>query len=481
MEHPYQFIQYGIDNASDGDTVYVYSGTYYENILVYKSITLLGEDRNNAVIDGQGIRHVVQIDKKSVLLSNFTIENSGNESWGIDVHVRHNSTNSIKDVHITNCIVTDCVGGILLKDIATISVNNCVIYNNTGLSIYVLDSANISLHTCTVFNNGEEIGDGWIHPGSIQIEGENREASNIRINDCHIYNNIGHGIHIFKAKDSEIYLNNIHINSWSGVICEFVKNIKIYGNNIYGNADAGILVYGKSCSNIEIFHNVITGKSNRISRNGIILKDCSNCVSIKNNNVSLNNKSGVYLLRSSGNCIIQNNLSQNNGHGICLSSSSNNTILNNIIYCNKPFGMSFYDSEGNHVSSNHITSNHMGGIILTSSPDNNISRNTIANNEFGIFLSGSEENHVSSNNIISNYRKGIYIEYFSKDNVITNNNFQRNQENAADICDNRWDSNYWDNWIGLRIRLLKFLPYHIPGTIFTNFDRHPAREPYDIP
>ena len=33
LEHPFQKIQDGIDNTSDGDTIFVYSGTYYENIL----------------------------------------------------------------------------------------------------------------------------------------------------------------------------------------------------------------------------------------------------------------------------------------------------------------------------------------------------------------------------------------------------------------------------------------------------------------
>jgi pectin methylesterase-like acyl-CoA thioesterase len=48
----YVTIQEAINNASAGDTVYVYEGHYYENIVVNKSISLTGEDRDNTIIDG---------------------------------------------------------------------------------------------------------------------------------------------------------------------------------------------------------------------------------------------------------------------------------------------------------------------------------------------------------------------------------------------------------------------------------------------
>jgi len=50
----YTRIQDAIDNASDWDTVFVYNGSYYENVLVDKSISLIGEDRNLTFIDGSG-------------------------------------------------------------------------------------------------------------------------------------------------------------------------------------------------------------------------------------------------------------------------------------------------------------------------------------------------------------------------------------------------------------------------------------------
>ena len=47
-------IQEGIDNATAGDTVFVYGGTYYENVVVNKIVDLIGEDEDITTIDGGG-------------------------------------------------------------------------------------------------------------------------------------------------------------------------------------------------------------------------------------------------------------------------------------------------------------------------------------------------------------------------------------------------------------------------------------------
>lgn len=47
----YSSIQDAINNAVDGDTVYIKKGYYVENPIVNKTISLIGEDRDATVID----------------------------------------------------------------------------------------------------------------------------------------------------------------------------------------------------------------------------------------------------------------------------------------------------------------------------------------------------------------------------------------------------------------------------------------------
>ena len=77
-------IQDAIDYASEGDTIFVYNGTYYEMILIDKSINLMGEDKTSTIIDGQQnefLREdVVEIKADGVNLSGFTFINSSRGS-----------------------------------------------------------------------------------------------------------------------------------------------------------------------------------------------------------------------------------------------------------------------------------------------------------------------------------------------------------------------------------------------------------------
>ena len=130
----YTSIQDAIDTANNGDTVYVYSGHYFENIVINKSIDLIGEDMDITIIDGSGKGDVVTIISQNnyVNLTGFTIQNSGDERFdeGINIDSDYNS--------ITGNIITDCNVGLSLNFWAhnCIISENVIARNNRGLSVY---------------------------------------------------------------------------------------------------------------------------------------------------------------------------------------------------------------------------------------------------------------------------------------------------------------------------------------------------------
>jgi len=77
QQHPYKHIQDAINNSLTGDTIYVYSGSYNENLFIDKAIDLEGENKNITVINGGGNGDVVEIYAYNLKVSGFKIQNSG--------------------------------------------------------------------------------------------------------------------------------------------------------------------------------------------------------------------------------------------------------------------------------------------------------------------------------------------------------------------------------------------------------------------
>ncbi|GAH69736.1 unnamed protein product, partial [marine sediment metagenome] len=84
----YSSIQSAINAALSGNSIYVYTGIYYENLFVDKQIKLFGEDRVNTIIDGGGNSRVVRIYADNVSMKGFTIQNGYEQ--GVQINSNQN-------------------------------------------------------------------------------------------------------------------------------------------------------------------------------------------------------------------------------------------------------------------------------------------------------------------------------------------------------------------------------------------------------
>jgi len=173
-------IQDAIDNASDGDTVFVFSGVYSDffpngqwgySILINKEITLIGENKYNTIINGNGQRDVVRITSHRVNIKGFTIQNSGGVLYGGIKVVDYYGMITIQDN-----IIKNNSNGIYLFLNAEIIIKNNIIEKNTN-GVYIFD-----VRWCTVINNiisNNTNGIYHIYGSTDGIEPENEIFENI--------------------------------------------------------------------------------------------------------------------------------------------------------------------------------------------------------------------------------------------------------------------------------------------------------------
>jgi parallel beta-helix repeat protein len=233
----YPTIQDAIDNATTGDTIYIYNGTYYETIdITLNGITIEGENKDNTIIDGAGsaaTESTVLIDNNnSITIKNLKIRNSKNHGiyaqFASDIKIsnciiynnnQHGiSYYSLQNIDIENCeIYFNYEDGIHIISSTLGIIDNNLIYDNYYKGIYTHTSENITITNSSIFNNidGIKLFDN---------------TNNIKIYYCNITDNsIGLSI-VSGCIDNEIYLNNFLWNN---------KNAESFAINIWNNSSLG--------------------------------------------------------------------------------------------------------------------------------------------------------------------------------------------------------------------------------------------------
>ena len=303
-------IQSAIDDPDtvEGHTIFVESGIYNENVNIWKSITLFGEDRDNTIIDGGGRGNVVNITANRVNISGFTVRNE-NLVYGWS--------------------------GIFLDYVSLCRIEDNTVQDNTnnGKGINLKCSNNNNIIANNISNN--QIG--------IIVE----SCSNNIISCNNVLYNIDYGIDLgFGDTCNNIVTGNtVFNNAYTGIFLAGSDN-NIIGNTISKNR-FGICVSGgfNTVRGNTIFSNIVIGIFNMGGYNTIIDNVLSNNTcgiqieySLTNNHILANNISnsqyGIYLEFSTSNNDITGNTISKNNIGIVLSENSHANTINNNIFNN---------------------------------------------------------------------------------------------------------------------------------------------------
>ncbi|NIO37261.1 hypothetical protein GTO27_06095 [Candidatus Bathyarchaeota archaeon] len=226
----YARIQEAIDapETLDGHTIYVEEAVYYENIVVNKSLSVVGEDKSSTVIDGNGIGNTLSIVLDHVNITGFTIRRSGSTTYDAGVYLDN-------------------------ANYCTLSGNN-IIDNKYAIMIHSLSNY-INIYGNSITNNNF----------GIRLL-SNSHYNNISRNS--ITNNIeGYGIGL-TSSDYNCISKNFIVNNGAGILLGGIimgsSNYNtVFENTISESSEFGIEVGGHSKDNI-FHHNTLVNNNQQV-------------------------------------------------------------------------------------------------------------------------------------------------------------------------------------------------------------------------
>jgi len=196
--HPFNSIIEGIDAVAPGKSVIVAEGTYNEQLIINKSITIQGTSQANTFIIGSGLtENLITVEADNVTITNFTIDGDGSTAKGI-----------------------------YFDGYSSININNNIIQNNKSYGINYTNSSP------TIEYN--DIKDNVTSAIDIAIGGAGTIKYNFLIDNRY-------GIRSCVDSSPEITRNNISNNN-TGIYCRESATPIISYNTISNNTGYGILI-----------------------------------------------------------------------------------------------------------------------------------------------------------------------------------------------------------------------------------------------
>ncbi|MCD6573600.1 MAG: right-handed parallel beta-helix repeat-containing protein, partial [Thermoplasmata archaeon] len=514
-----------INAATPGDTIKIYEGVYRENVVVNKSLSIIGDP----VIDANGgIGMLITV--SNVLVENITFTNAStgiliyNVSFAISNITLLNITtyqgnNGIVVMNATHCNITE--SKILHSNYSGITVQNAMYCNISGNIINGsgndIDDLSTDFGILLVNSSHNAVYENNVSYTNISIE-ITGNASNIEPPFLFSWNmikrnNISYSfIGIFvNSTDNETMAENNITFTYFGIMVGESENITITKNNFLLNIFSSIFLINTTHSNISF--NEINQVNESMTEDIFNLSD--------GDEISL--IAGIWFINSSYNSIYENNISWYI-MGVSMANTLENSFLlsdvnftnrarvfnnsienNNLDYTYIPLWI--FGTNGTRIERNNLSNNFAGSAIVLSNNisihgniifhngfindtdlripsltliyvnNSTIKRNIIMKNNIdglGLFSSSHDEityNIITNNTNESGFATGINITGNSDYNMIMYNSIKYNDVGVLinDSYPNNHTEFHYNNIYGNRyLGMIYNLSGYMPGNPYIN-------------
>ena len=265
---PGQSIQTAINTANPGDTIFVYSGTYTEDISLNKDVYLVGEDRDSTILFSVKASSTIDISANGASVSNFTIRNTSPAGNGIFIH-------SVGNVTISNTEIMNSYDGLVTYTSLDDQIWGNIFVNNSdsGMGLYissnsVISDNNISQNSVgvTLYSSINNVFSG----NTISGNGAGLNLVDSSNNDLFYHNNFINPIQVLSdSNDTWSYLGEG--NYWSNYVGHDAKGDGIGDipyNVAINNVDPYPLVgtfYDFTASSLNLTFNVFIESNTTVS------------------------------------------------------------------------------------------------------------------------------------------------------------------------------------------------------------------------
>ncbi len=348
----YSTIQAAIDalETLDGHEIFVASGIYYEQVVVNKSLSLIGADRSTTIIDGGDEGRVVYVIADHVEVRDFTIQHGSVGLW----------LDNSSDSRIVDNILQYGSYGLRLYHSGNSEVRRNDVRGFAWFGVEVRSSGNCTLRENRLMDNTYNFG-------------VNGDVLSDFINDIDVSNTVNGRPIRYLIDHQDLTIDSSTFDEVGYLAVVNCANVEVRDLEVQENVQGVLFAFTKDSA--------INGVYASDNWNGIYVAHSSD-ISVGRNQANRNFDYGIKFFNSSRSVAQGNNVDDNGWAGLGVFGSSNSTIENNEVNFNT------YNLHLVYTNNSVITRNHALGrpdegtsysIAVYYSHNNLIVHNTFAN------------------------------------------------------------------------------------------------------